>query len=60
MPSESTTALTDDIKELLANEQDLEFEQEISRNPFSLKAWLRYLGSKSLEKRKERYVLYER
>ncbi len=34
--------------------------QEIARNPYSLKNWLRYLGAKTQAKPVKRYLLYER
>lgn len=34
--------------------------QEIARNPYSLKAWLRYLEAKTQARPVKRYLLYER
>jgi len=36
------------------------FSQEIARNPFSLKSWLRYLNAKTQAKPVKRYLIYER
>jgi hypothetical protein len=94
--------VSDEIRELLENEQDAEYEevssvccgdcdarrpgrdtidrldsmdsidsphkcqpnqrtpQEIARNPYSLKAWLRYLEAKTQARPVKRYLIYER
>lgn len=52
--------ISEEIRELLEDEQDVEYEQEISRNPYSLKAWWRYLEAKQGAKRVKRYIIYER
>jgi hypothetical protein len=52
--------VSQDIKELLEDGQDLEYEEEIARNPYSLKNWLRYLDSKPSAKPVKRYFIYER
>lgn len=52
--------LGQDIREFLENEKDLEFEEEISRNPYRLKSWWRYLLAKEGAKRKTRNVIHER
>ena len=39
---------------------DLSFEEDIARNPYSLKIWSRYILSKRDGKARDRYVLYER
>ncbi|CAM9503567.1 unnamed protein product [Discosporangium mesarthrocarpum] len=49
-----------EIKEFLENEKDLEFEEEISRNPYRLKSWWRYLQGKEGARRKTRNVIHER
>ena len=49
-----------DIKEFLENEKDVEFEEEISRNPYRLKSWWRYLLAKEGARRKTRNVIHER
>jgi hypothetical protein len=41
-------------------EEDVEFEENILRNAYSVKAWLRYLDHKPLSKRGARFVIYER
>lgn len=53
-------SLGQDIKEFLENEKDVEFEEEISRNPYRLKAWWRYLLAKEGARRKTRNVIHER
>lgn len=49
-----------DIKEFLENEKDIEFEEEISRNPYRLKSWWRYLLAKEGAKPKTRNIIHER
>ena len=45
---------------LLPSEEDLLYEEEILRNPFSLKLWLRYLAARVGSPPRRRYILYER
>ncbi len=40
--------------------QDLQFEEEISRNPYYLKIWLNYLSFKDEESPADRFTIYER
>ncbi|GAV59481.1 hypothetical protein CFOL_v3_03012, partial [Cephalotus follicularis] len=47
-------------KELYPSQDDLLYEEEILRNPFSLKLWWRYLIAKSNFPFKKRFVIYER
>lgn len=54
------TTLGQDIKEFLENEKDVEFEEEISRNPYRLKSWWRYLLAKEGARRKTRNIIHER
>mmetsp|Transcript_2417 Transcript_2417/g.3520 ORF Transcript_2417/g.3520 Transcript_2417/m.3520 type:complete len:886 (+) Transcript_2417:38-2695(+) len=49
-----------EIQALLADEKCFEYESEISRNPFKLKSWLRYLNSNVSTNRKRRNILFER
>ncbi|CAM9979894.1 unnamed protein product, partial [Heterosigma akashiwo] len=44
----------------LQSEADFEYEEEISRNPYALKSWWRYLDHKKNARPKTRYVVYER
>lgn len=53
-------SLGQDIKEFLENEKDIEFEEEISRNPYRLKSWWRYLLAKEGAKPKTRNIIHER
>ena len=41
-------------------EQDLALEDEVSRNPYTLKTWLNYLLVKKSASSLVRYVIYER
>lgn len=40
--------------------QDMQFEEEISRNPYYLKIWLAYLQFKNSASPSNRYMVYER
>lgn len=55
-PSEADDALAD----LLPNEEDLIYEEELLRNPYNLKMWLRYINARKDAPPRKRYVLYER
>ena len=39
---------------------DLEFEEQLLRNPYSVKVWWKYLESKTTSTPKTRNILYER
>merc|ERR1712166_1262129 len=41
-------------------EQDLLYEEDVLRNPYSMKSWYRYIEAKREEKPKSRNLLYER
>ncbi|KAB1221894.1 Pre-mRNA-splicing factor SYF1 [Morella rubra] len=47
-------------KELYPSQEDLLYEEEVLRNPFSLKLWWRYLIARSDAPFKKRFVIYER
>ncbi|XP_021902168.1 pre-mRNA-splicing factor SYF1 isoform X2 [Carica papaya] len=47
-------------QEFYPSQDDLLYEEEILRNPFSLKLWWRYLIAKADEPFKKRFVIYER
>jgi hypothetical protein len=49
-----------EITALLEDQQDLEYEQEISRNPYALKSWWRYLRANDKARSTKRYIIYER
>ncbi len=48
------------IDELLPTEEDLLYEEELLRNPYSLKMWCRYIEARQGIVARRRYVLYER
>jgi pre-mRNA-splicing factor SYF1 len=50
----------DSVKEILVNRHNLQYEDEISRNPYHLKAWLKYLDYQRNEPVTDRYMIYER
>ncbi|VFQ63782.1 unnamed protein product [Cuscuta campestris] len=47
-------------KELYPSENDLPYEEELLRNPFSLKLWWRYLVARADSPFKKRSIIYER
>ncbi|KAF5475605.1 hypothetical protein F2P56_007397 [Juglans regia] len=47
-------------KEMYPSQEDLLYEEEVLRNPFSLKLWWRYLIARSDAPFKKRFVIYER
>ncbi|CAH2044591.1 unnamed protein product [Thlaspi arvense] len=47
-------------KDLYPSQEDLLYEEEILRNPFSLKLWWRYLIAKAESPFKKRFIIYER
>lgn len=46
--------------DLYPSEDDLVYEEELLRNPFSLKLWWRYLIARSDSPFKKRFIIYER
>ncbi|CAN0925342.1 Pre-mRNA-splicing factor SYF1 [Linum grandiflorum] len=47
-------------KDLYPSQDDLPYEEELLRNPFSLKLWWRYLVARREAPFKKRFVIYER
>lgn len=45
---------------LMPKEEDLLYEEELLRNPYSLKMWNRYIQARTDATAKRRYLLYER
>ncbi|KAG5177608.1 hypothetical protein JKP88DRAFT_202283, partial [Tribonema minus] len=58
MPSEDEAG--EEVQALLADATDFEYETEISRAPFRLKNWVRYLAAKTSTNRRARNILHER
>ena len=56
----TTDAQTGVVDELMPDDQDLLYEEELLRNPYSLKMWWRYIHAKIAAPAKRRYLLYER
>lgn len=46
--------------DLLPRDEDLLYEEELLRNPYSLKMWWRYLEARKEVEPKRRYLMYER
>jgi pre-mRNA-splicing factor SYF1 len=57
MASNSAMGVIDD---LMPKEEDLLYEEELLRNPYSLKLWWRYIQARPNVSAKRRYLLYER
>ncbi len=51
---------TSSLDHLQPTDEDLLYEEELLRNPYSLKMWLRYLDARKDAPAFKRYVLYER
>lgn len=51
---------TDIVQDLLPDREDLLYEEELLRNPYSLKMWWRYLEDRKGSPLKKRFLLYER
>lgn len=45
---------------LQPSDEDLLYEEELLRNPYSLKMWWRYLEARRDAPARRRYILYER
>lgn len=55
----STTSISG-LEDLLPNDEDLLYEEELLRNPFSLKMWWRYIEARKHVSSRRKYLLYER
>eukprot|EP00887_Chlorella_sp_A99_P004836 scaffold4.g4836.t1 len=51
---------SDALADLMPGEEDLLYEEELLRNPYSLKMWLRYLDARKSASPRKRYLLFER
>jgi len=54
------TVFDEALRDLLPDEGDLIYEEELLRNPYNLKMWLRYLDARKGASAKKLNVLYER
>ena len=60
-PAQPPTANgTHGFDHLLPNDEDLLYEEELLRNPYSLKMWWRYLEARRGAEPRRRYILFER
>ena len=64
IPSNLNMTLINDSKvdssvHVVFNDEDIPFEEELLRNPHSLKAWLRYIEARSEAPTKASNLLYE-
>ena len=60
MANKNEKPAEDPLADLLPNEEDLLYEEELLRNPYNLKMWLRYIAARKDAHARKRYVLYER
>ncbi|CAJ0634421.1 7063_t:CDS:10 [Entrophospora sp. SA101] len=58
--STTTTTQTSNIDYYMIEEIDIPFEEEILRNPYTLKSWLRYIDHKSEQPLPQQIFVYER
>ena len=56
----AAAASTSGIEDLLPNDEDLLYEEELLRNPYSLKMWWRYIDARKHVSNRRKYLLYER
>jgi hypothetical protein len=59
-PSVNEFELDERLLALLPDDQDLPYEEELLRNPYNVKLWLRYIAARKDAPAKRRNVLYER
>jgi hypothetical protein len=59
-PAQAAKGLHDVVADLMPSEEDLLYEEEILRNPFSLRMWLRYIEARKDAEDKRRFLLFER
>ena len=58
--SVTLTAVAADMVDMIFEEEDLPYEEEILRNPFSVKCWLRYIDHKKAAPKDRINLIYER
>ncbi|XXG46700.1 hypothetical protein AAC387_Pa02g1477 [Persea americana] len=59
-PTNTSTSTSTISSDLYPSQDDLLYEEEILRNPFSLKLWWRYLIARSGSPFQKRFIIYER
>ena len=50
----------DALRDLLPDDDDLLYEEELLRNPYALRMWIRYIEARKSANPRKRYLLYER
>jgi hypothetical protein len=50
----------DSLRDLLPDDDDLLYEEELLRNPYALRMWIRYIEARKSANPRKRYLLYER
>lgn len=53
-------AAASSLDDLMPSEDDLLYEEELLRNPYSLKMWWRYLQARADASERRRHLLFER
>ena len=53
-------AIHPDLAELLPDDMEIPYEEELLRNPYSVNMWIRYINARKDAPSKKRYLLYER
>ncbi len=56
----ATDAQLKAMEDLLPKQEDLLYEEELARNPYNLKMWIRYIQARTDASPKRRHLLYER
>jgi len=59
-PAPTPAAAPLDLASLMPSDEDLAYEEELLRNPYDLKVWLRYLAARASAPFPRRRVLFER
>lgn len=60
VPAIPAEASTSGLESLMPSDEDLLYEEELLRNPYSLKMWWRYLEARKEAPTQKRHLLYER
>lgn len=50
----------DIIDDLMPSDEDLLYEEELLRNPYAIRLWIRYIEARRDAPSKKRFLLYER
>jgi pre-mRNA-splicing factor SYF1 len=56
----AAAAAAANLDDLMPSEDDLLYEEELLRNPYSLKMWWRYIQARADASERRRHLLFER